>query len=126
MTVIKCYRNKYYMNTKGVIPFDKMPKNINELLTKNDYTYALLHPGGFKQGIFEVIHLNENYPQWHNIVRNPMKPDDMLIYTKKGWVERDFEEIFKIFNYEYVSCFSYAYEHRDQFYGITKDLTKDI
>lgn len=106
------------MSQPELVSFDEMPENIHELLTKNDYTFALLHPGGFKKGLFMVIHLNENYPQWHNITLDPNDDQNILVYVKRGWVEKDFDEIFKVFSFAYVRCFAHVWKNKEKMYNI--------
>lgn len=55
-------------NNIELVPFDAMPKNLPELLTKSDYINVIINPNGFFHGIFEAIHVNPNYPQWQNIM----------------------------------------------------------
>lgn len=111
------YNNNSNMD-KTKIPFTMMPKNIAELLTKEDYMRSLLHPDGMQRGIFETIHFNQKYPQWHNVIILPNAVDDVIIYNEKGcWEKVKFEgRIWKQFNDEYVDCFLHVYTNRDKMF----------
>jgi hypothetical protein len=100
------------------IPFTRMPTNIEQLLTKEDYMRALLHPAGIQRGIFEQIHFNKKYPQWHNIIILPDAIDDVIIYNENNcWEKVKFEgNIWKQFNDEYVNCFLYVYTNRNKMF----------
>lgn len=112
-------------NNIELVPFDAMPKNLPELLTRSDYFNALLNPSGFLCGIFEVIHFNTNHPQWHNI---KLDEDDteMMIYTKDGWHTEKFKNILRIFDIEYITCFLYVYNNKETVLGIHGSLENDI
>jgi hypothetical protein len=113
--------SKSKKNNIELVPFDEMPKDLPKLLTKNDYTYALLHPDGFRKGLFEAVHLNVNYPQWHNVMLHPHDENDIVIYTRRGWVRKDDEYIEKFFGKEYIYCFIHVMENKTKYYGIKDD-----
>ena len=104
---------------KVITPFTSMPKNIAELLTKEDYMRALLHPAGMQRGIFEEIHFNKKYPQWHNVIVPQDAVDQILIYSENNrWEKVPFEgKIWKQFHNEYVNCFIYVSKHKDEMYS---------
>ena len=95
------------------IPYDQMPDDIEIKLTKMDYMYALLHPAGVRRGLFEVIHMNVNYPEWHNVIIPPNTLDCVIIYTGDGWKYVSFETVWDQFNFEYISCVSYLYKNKN-------------
>ena len=112
---------------KNPIPFESMPKNIEELLTPDDYMYATLHPAGMMRGIYEVIHLNELYPQWHNVIIPDDAVDQICVYTKNGWVKKYFEgDIWNQFNDEYINCFTYLTIHLDKMYNRDDEINDNI
>ena len=110
----------------NIIPFTLMPKNIENLLTKEDYMHALLHPSGMQRGIFDVIHFNKKYPQWHNVIIPPNTVDQILIYSEnKCWEKVSFEgKIWKQFHDEYVNCFLYVYTNKDKLFPQSSSETK--
>lgn len=105
------------MSTKiKTIPYRKMPINIDKKLTVNDYRYALFHPSGFMRGIFEVIHMNINYPEWNNIILVEDIKDEVVIYTEDGWKREKFENAWKQINREYIDCFTYFYANKEKIF----------
>jgi hypothetical protein len=100
------------------IPIEKMPDNIHKLLTKKDYMYAILHPFGFQKGIFDVIHLNKEYPQWNNIIMNANDGTDLnlVVYTTKGWAVKPMTYIWDQLILEYVLCFDYMEKNKEKFW----------
>lgn len=93
-------------------PITNMPSNIEEILNRHDYIYALMHPEGFQKGIFMVIHNNVNYPQWNNIVIPFNESDEVITYTKNGWRRVKYEQIWRQLHNEYVNCFIYIRQNR--------------
>jgi hypothetical protein len=103
-------------NTKERIPYHKMPADIYIKLDYTDYRYALFHSCGFMRGIFEAIHMNVNYPQWHNIILIKEIDDEVVIYTENGWKKEKVENIWEQLNNEYINCFTYFYENREKIF----------
>jgi hypothetical protein len=99
-----------------LVPFNKMPKNIEELLSKHDYMFAMLNPRGMMRGIFETIHLNVNHPQWNNIVIKSMT--DIKIYTTDGWKKKSFEDVWHQFHDEYINCFAHVFKNKDNLFPV--------
>ena len=109
------------------IPIENMPRNIHKLLTKKDYAYALFHPGGFQKGIFDMIHLNIDYPQWHNIIMNANDGTDMniVVYTVTGWAVKPINYIWDQLMKEYFLCFNYVEKNKEKFWPGISDYDSD-
>ena len=104
-----------------LVSFLKMPDNLPELLDRDDYSRAFIHKNGFKMGIFEVIHCNDKYPQWNNII---YRNNEIFVYADKKWKIIESDEIFKIFLIEYANCFCHVFKNKEKMYGVTEETMK--
>lgn len=100
------------------VPIEDMPKNLHKLIKKEEYLYALLHPDGFQKGIFDVIHMNKSYPEWHNLILNANADDGIddkiVAYTREGWRVKPISYVIEQLHNEYFLCFTYLYENREK------------
>ena len=119
------------MTEHNIVPFESMPSNIEELLTKEDYKYAIFHPNGMIRGIYEVIHLNELYPQWHNLIIFRDGEEDARVYTINGWKKANFErDIWDQYYLEYKKCVLFASTNKDKMFprppGVSPNIKWEI
>ena len=104
-------------------PFFSMPKNIEKILTNQEYITAMLHPKGVFGGFVRIIHENPLRPEWGN-VWIPESGDDMYadIYTENGWKKSKLrEKVFDQLFAEYFSCFCYFANNKYKIMGIDKN-----
>ena len=104
-----------------LVSFYDMPKNIEEILTRDDYIQALFNSYGLQRGIFETIHLNPKYPQWRNILFPSGTMDYIFAFTGKDWEQVHFDTIWRQMHNEYINCFIYIFKRKDELFSEKND-----
>lgn len=91
---------------KNPIPFEEMPKDIYMKISLEEYIYSIIHKEQFSKGIYEVIHLNRNHPEWTNLMISDFDDRSVVaVYTKeKGWVHMKYNEICDLLIEEWDKC----------------------
>ena len=94
-------------NTITITPFERMG-NVSNELDFDDYKFALTYHKGLFFGFIIVIHMNTKYPQYHNLMYSVSPPDNMLMFTEKGWEPCIFENILEQLKKEVQDCLRYV------------------
>jgi hypothetical protein len=116
MTTNKTSTNKISTDKTSAItitPFEKMT-NVSNELDFDDYKFALTYHDGLFLGFVIVIHMNEKYPRYHNLMYAVAPPDNMLMFTEKGWKPCIFENILEQLKKEVRDCLRYVRKNGKQ------------
>ncbi|MBA3750378.1 MAG: hypothetical protein H0X03_05705 [Nitrosopumilus sp.] len=84
-------QNKLYPKP---VPFDKMPKDVSDKLTKEEYE-KLVYEKGAMVGLYWAIHVNDRFNEWHNLIIRVFADEfDVAVYlSDEGWVRREYKDI---------------------------------
>lgn len=97
-------------NISILIPFRNMP-NVSYILDFNDYRFALTYEDGLFFGFMIMIHMNEKYPQYHNLRYDETSNNHMEIFTSNGWETCLFKDIFGQLEEEALECIEYVHDN---------------
>lgn len=107
------------MENLTIVSYFDMPKNIHSLFTNIDYINAVFNQFGVMRGMYEMIHLNEKYQQWNNMVLLENNNEDIFVYIGgetscglgNGWKKEKFADVYLVFIDSMIKCYGHLIDN---------------
>lgn len=108
-----------------LIPFNKTG-NVCNMLDFDDYMNAMTDEGELIFGFSRVIHMNPKYPQYHSVRYCEKYPDELMVFTGKGWERCKMEDILPQLREEARQCATYINNNIHNILKIAEEKKKII